>query len=442
MKATISGPVRTWRLGKNERRYVEVNLSFEMASQLFSPFRYNALTGQGEQRDISAKHSRDLQRDIQGGNYTPTSGAVGLRKDHREKAVYEGGNFFLEVDSDNPLPLLDHGHTMDAIASIAKEARAGLEAATTEKEKGPFQATLDEVMALPIGFTIHLGGDTQSDFINLQAGKTVDRSHLFSLKVQKKVLDSPELKLALDIAKLLHRQEKTPFSKNVRFDSRGSNALPVTTLCAKGASDLSTSLVGLARVGLSAEPPVSAKALADCVSLAYRHLEAKAPQLLADGMVLAPIFDGGTRGSATVMVGLAILLAHRMIENGLDSPESLLDEMVECAEATLNVSLRGGFSVQEKRRLMNELARDWYHRDATTKHQGLPISLLNTLSPSAYGVSAPPKPPKAEAAPIEEEQDEALELRRQEIAAMRMNKRKKEGSAPLEDESALLEAPV
>src|SRR5262249_13049792 len=139
---------------------------------------------------------------------------------------------------------------------------------------------------------------------------------MFSLSVQQGVFDDPAVRLALEVAQLLARHKHSPFSRMVRFDSKqvakGSRLkpLPVSTICAQGASDVGTSLVGLARVGLAGAHKASW--LADTVIAATSALDQKAQELLRPDKALTPPLRGGTLGSSTMLIGLAVLLAYRM----------------------------------------------------------------------------------------------------------------------------------
>lgn len=397
MIGTLTGTVKTWNLMGSTRKFGEVTLQYAAANELFMPFRYNALTGKGEQRNIDTPHLRKLKKAMESGDYTPTPGSVSLRKKHRDAIKYETRDdgtetFTLEVDSNDPLPLTDAGHRMEAITAIVKEAKTKLALAKTEKDKAGFQKTIDEATKLPITFTVYLDGDAQRDFVRLQAGRSVDASHLFSLKVQQKVLGEPEYKQAMDIAKHLHQNGNSPFKNCIRFDSRGQSPIPISTLCSKGASDLGTSLLGLARIGRLPTKPFPAETLANCVISAYQELKAKAPEVLAAGKVLTPIGDGGTKGSATMLIGVGICVAQRMAILGLEQPnETILEDLVTVAREMLNEDVSGGFSGPVKRQLMGRFARLFFAADEVAKHDELPVSLLRTLSASAFASTAPPK---------------------------------------------------
>jgi hypothetical protein len=387
MQKTLTGVERTWKLLGHARRFAEVTVTYSEASELFRPVPYNALNGRGEQRASIEPHLRKLKKAMESGEYTPTSGSVGLRQKHREQVTYEGGTFSLTVNSADPLPLTDAGHRLGAIARIVSDLQAKVRAAKDDQEKAEHQAQLEEALSLPITFTIHLDGDTQKDFVNLQSGRVVDRSHLFSLKVQQKAFADPAFQLAIDVARSLHRRNDSPFRNLIRFDSRGDMGMPINTLCAKGASDLATSLVGLAKVGLAATPPMDADALADCVVAACRALRDGDSDLVASGMPLAFVGGCGTRGSATLVVGLGLCLAYR-------GGEASLSDLVKVARETLSDPLNGSFPSSLKRQLMGDFARVFFAGEVGEKHDGLPIALLRTLSASAFAAQPLPKAKK------------------------------------------------
>src|SRR5262249_18700252 len=176
MIQTLVGTVKTWKLFEHTRQFAEVTLPYTEANELFMPVRYNGLTGMGEQRVILPAHLRKLKKAMEAGQYTPTPASAGLRNKHREAVRYEKHSdgtvtFRLEVDSNDPLPLTDGGHRMEAIRRIIKETEEKLALAKDDCEKAKLQAQRDEARNLPVTVTIYLDGEPQRDFINLQAGR-------------------------------------------------------------------------------------------------------------------------------------------------------------------------------------------------------------------------------------------------------------------------------
>lgn len=382
----IDGDVQVWGVGEHSRRFVHGVLPYRLARRAFRPELYDAVKGRGEQRPQIIAHVRSIARDIAAGQFTPTPVAVGTRKAHAKAVQYEFGRAHLEVDPDNPLPLTDGQQRFGAIDTLLEAAK-----------KAGNADLVKQTEELPIPFILHVDGNTQLDFLNLQKGKNVETSHLMSLAVQQGLLkgkDGSAVALAQEIARELHTTPASPFHKYVRFDSKGSKMqIPVTTLCARSASDLGTSLVGLAKVG-EAMGVTDPKTLAGYVVATWKTLQT-APGLIGEGYPLCPPPEG-TKGGATLIVGLAVCLAYRLKNDQRTQPDADdLDRLLEVALSTFMVPLRGAFSAADKRVFLKEFAEDFLGGCLGERHQGLTVELQTILAPSAFGNSALPKTTKS-----------------------------------------------
>lgn len=383
MKHLITGKMNAWTVFGNTRQFATVVVPFEVACDIFKSTIYNGATGRGEQREIHAPHSRKLQREIRNGTYTPTPVAVGTHKSHRDTIVYNGLDFELLVDKSNPLPLIDGHHRFDGIDEILKSLTERLKSAKTDADKELLEAQVEQVYKLPIAVTVYLDGDPQTDFVNLQLGRSVDPSHMLTMKIRRNMGATPEMANAFEIAKALASAESGPFAGQIRFDSRGKMPLPISTLCTKGSSDLSTSLAGLARVCGNIPP----KQLAEYVSQLYTQLRADCPEVLEYGKVMTPIGNGGTKGSSTMLIGVAICVVHDLVAHG----KLRLSDAVDAARATMNRAVAGSFTASNKRDLMGEFAESFFSSYDGEKHDRLPIDLLQLISPTAYSCESLPK---------------------------------------------------
>lgn len=398
MGITLSGEVRTWGF-KNTRDYFTVGLTYGEARAAFKSEQFSALNGRGEQRAVWPAHAAAIKRAMEDDLFTPTPVAVGLRTAHKQKLVYtevDGKKFVsLELEDKGPLPQLDGGHRFESLGQIWRRASEAVKAAGDGPGKAEAEAFLALVERQPIEAMVHLSGNTQDDFLRLQIRRNVDSSHLLSLKVargQAGEKNGPPLKLALQVAKVLHGNAKSCFHKMIRFDSKGLAPLPIASLCPVGSSDLGTSLVGLARLGiaLGKEKP---EWLAYAAIAAEAGLRADAPDLLEDGKVLTPL-PNGNRGTASMLIGLGTLLAYRLHATGSATPEDRdLAALAMSAKETLDRPAGSNLSGPMRRQLLGEFARAFF-ADLSGKvelHEGLPAELLRTLAPSAYCVGALPK---------------------------------------------------
>lgn len=397
-KKQLSGEVHTWELFDQKRQLGVVILPFGEASQYLKPVLFDGARGTGQQREIVQGHVRKLKTAMENGSYTPTPASANLDKAHRKGLVMDNREFILEVSSEQPLLLTDAGHRFEALRCIANELEEKFASAKDGKDKEKQKGWLDQVLRAPVTITLYFDGDAGVDFVNLQQGRPVDAAHMLSLKVQQKLLDDPSFRLSFDIAKVLNKQNGSPFQNTIRFDSRGDASLPISTLCSKGSSDLGTSLVGLAKVGLAGEMK-DAAVLAGAVVAAYKALQTDVG-ILKYGKVLTPISEGGKRGQATMLIGLAVCLAYRLSVLGrTEATEDDLVKLVTAAKQTLDVPVGGNLSGPAKRKLLGEFAKMFLADLTLEKHDGLPVGLLKALSSSTFAVESLPKEKKAAPAP-------------------------------------------
>jgi hypothetical protein len=393
MIGKLTGVFTRWTLFDGKRLYGTVqNLPFYEAREYIMAVRFNGQTGTGQQREIVKGHVRRLKKEMEVGAYTPANVSAACSKKHRQALVLnEDGTFGLAVNSDDPLLLTDGGHRFEALTRIVKELEEKSQKAEG-KEKEQLSRWLEQARNVPVTVTVYIDGDPAQDFVRLQQGRAVDASHMLSLKFQQKLLDGQGIRTAFEVARLLHKDKGSPVGGLVRFDSRGELPLPVSSLCSAGASDIGTSLVGLARIGQTGENAKEPAWLACAVTAAFKALQKDAPDVLASGKVLTPLSDGGTRGSTTMLIGVGAVLAYRMSALGHTAPsEEDLSRLVQSAKSNLDESVSGNFSGPTKRKLLGLFAKDFLADLAGEKHCGLPVGLLRTLSPSTFAVEPLPK---------------------------------------------------
>jgi hypothetical protein len=400
MIGNLTGMFTRWTLFDKERQYGTVqNLPYWQACEFIMAVRFNGQTGKGQQREIVERHVRRLKAEMEKGTYTPVNVSAACSKNHREALVLnEDGTFVLPVNSDDPLLHTDGGHRFDALRQIVKGL--GEKANKAEgKDKEEQLRWLEQARNVPVTVTVYFDGEPAQDFVRLQHGRPVDRAHIFSMEARQNLLDARG-QLSHEIARQLNKQAGSPVLNAVRFDSRGTLSLPVSTICSTGKSNLGTSLVGLAGVGLAFGK--DAEWLASAVTSAFVSLHARAPSLLEYGKVLTPPSNSGTKGASTMLIGLGTMLAYRACALGHETPtEDDLGRLAKSAELCLDESVAGSFSDPTKRKLMGEFAKDYLADLAGDKHCELPVGLLRVLSPSALSVAPLPreKKPKKERPP-------------------------------------------
>lgn len=379
----LKAEVQTWDVsedGSGARRFATLTVPFGTARVVFKPEIYNAQSGKGEQRQAIDNHVRGIERDMKNGEFTPTAVSVGFRDRHRKACTFTKKHFSITVAKGDCLPLTDGHQRFTALGRLA------------EKAEGKHLA---KILATPISVTLHIDGDPQRDFINAQKGKPVDAAHMLSLKIQQKLVgekEYPATKLAFEAAKILGQSPDSPWNKFIRLDTRTHAPISINSLCAKGSSDLSSSLVGLARVGLAAgiKDP---KQLAFMVVSAFNAIKTHAPQLLEVGKLLTPPPEGG-KGSATLLLGVATCLAYYLHTKKAGLPnDGDLERLATAAAVVFDKAVAGNLSGPLKRQLMKDFAAEFFSGFADL-YQGVPLALIQLLSASSFGCSSPPKPAK------------------------------------------------
>lgn len=381
----VTRDVKSFGLGENKRKYIVVTDKFSVVKKFFAADKYNALTGEGEQRELVMPHVKKLLKEIEGGTFTPTAVSVGLKPDQIAKLVWEQDNkkVSLKLLDGEVSPLTDGQHRFKAMHLLSE-----------------MDNYRDDINNCDITALVMLDGSTKKDFLNLQLGRQVDTSHLHSMSIQEKMTkhkDSKAIELAYEATKLLAKNEKSPFYNQIRFDSTGVAGIPVSTLSSKGASDIATSLVGGAKIALRYSK--DAQWLVNCILTAFSYVKAQAPHLFEVGMPLCPP-PNGTKGSATMIIGLGNILAYRLAEEELT--ETIIGKLVQAAKNAFGTKVDGNFSGPMKRSTMGTYASILLNGTVPTEKcwHSLPKDLLELLSCSAFAV------PKIEKVKVEKPKKE------------------------------------
>jgi len=354
------------------RKYIVINEKYGVLKKIVSSEKFNALTGCGEQREVVGSHVKKIISEIENGDFTPTAVSCGLRDEQRGTLTFDGNKVSLRLEDGQTIPLLDGGHRLEALRLLSE----------LDKYK-------ERVDNCDITCLIYLDGNTKKDFLNLQLGRPVDRSHLHSLTIQEKLSkskDSKALFLAYETTKLLNSNEKSPFYNQVRFDSLGAAGLPVSSLNGKGASDIACSLVGGARIALKFNK--DAKWLSDCVVTAFTYVKAQCPELMNPGMPLCPP-PNGTKGAATMLVALGNMLAYRVCLKNSNSPDnSDIEALVLAAKTTFNQAINKNFSGPVKRALIGTFSSKMFAKMLDEKEywNTIPLGLIELMSVSTFAV--------------------------------------------------------
>ncbi len=378
--------------------YALMAVPFGDLRRISKPYEYSEGTGKGEQRCQTESHVRNIHKAMHANEYAPTTISLALYERHSKLIdMKTDGSFSLPIDCskrDAQLPIVDGGHRMAAAERVRDAILAKLKKAD-DAEKEELQYKLDAFDAVPVPVMLYIDGLTSKKlFVALQLGRNVDRTHMIALSLQKG--SDPNLLAARAIAMELNKMDGSPFKGLLRFsDSQQAKKdtavrkIAFNSLCATGASDLSFSLVGLAKVGLSfgLDVPAMTKLVLvvnKALNVDDEYLEDERYQdMTSDDMVLCGLDAGGTIGGATIYLGIATCLAYRLGKQGRSEPERQdVEDLIEAALATVSSRVGGGMDGARKRTLMGKFVRKFLVGEAN-EVQGVPYKLLELIGSSA-----------------------------------------------------------
>lgn len=399
MPKVLAGPFHTWAYNGHSRRFANLCLPWMQAIEFFRRVPFDAATGHGCQRNQIKPHAKNLARIIERGEYTPTDFAVSVpphlqSRIHFETAKDGTPTFRLELQDRDVLPETDGGHRSDALQQLYEECERQSEGAPTQEARDKALHLMQQIEQLPISFKLYLDGEPLQDFGRLQEGRAVDKTLLLSIALATdEFKDDASYSVAKEIATVLNGSRESEFMGRIRFDTTTDKKLTLKTLTADGSGDLSTSLIGLARVGGYFDQSV--KTMAHCVAVCQRRMLDKLKDLTNHGYPLTLPQHGGTLGSATMYIGLGICMAYRMGLHKLQLPSDvMLADLVSAARLAFQDPIEKTFPTALKRKLIGRFAEEFFRDESCEVHCGVPVGLVELLSASSYNLPPLPKQPR------------------------------------------------
>ena len=381
---TFYGIKWTWNLSSPAIDYIIVQTTYGKARKYFRPIQYDAKTGKGVQRRLIEKWVRKLKHDMSKGIYSPDSAKatveqhhydLGLIEDHHRKVTITG-------DLNNPISLTDSQHRFAALERIREEG-------------GKMQTKVDQ---LPITIQVNLNTDPVTDFLNYQKGRPTDKTHVLSMRITKGLVENNKQQIyqdALKIAEILNERDDSPFHNKIQLETGIIAPIPLKSVMAENASDISTSLLAAGRVIQLTKMTV--EELSDHIVNAYDLMVKNSPQLFEDEQLLC-LPPNGTKGAATIIIGVGILTAyaqHHFDYKDFFGDDNCVSDFLDCCEEVFTRNANNNLSGPAKRGVIGEFAKALFKNSSDDVcHEGIPKELLTLTSTSAYNVSVLPKEKK------------------------------------------------
>lgn len=401
-KLSLKGEIHHWKIGDNKGRRFFVNtLPLKEVQGFLGASIFNALRGTGEQRQLRQSHVKELEREMVEDHYTPTVFSANMVATHFDNfKEHQDGTYSLTVFDTDPLHCTDGNHRLNGLLDLLEN----------------YEEYKTTVAELPITLITYIDGDPKEDFINLQAGQAIDKSHLTALRVKTGDFSekmNPIMKLAFKTANLLDKKGGgSHLEQKIQMDSRvakGAALIPLSVLMPEGASQDATTLTGGAKIAQQYEK--DAKWLADIYVKTWKVLEDDCPQAVESGKLLCP-FPAGGKGSSSLIVGLGNIVAFRTGWSDRTEPsEKDMDRLAEIVKHSFNLDVPdGGIAANVKRTFMYEFTKR-YCQDLTIGDHGkiatldgIPKPLVKLWSASTFGISKEKVKEDAEAAKLAEKE--------------------------------------
>ncbi len=399
---TFRGTLQNWTLqdGK-ERKYITAEMNYGKARKTLKADIYNPSSTDGEQRPKQNEQVRVLRNAIMDGSYTPDAFTASVKDGHN--ITYEKSQAIVEVLDTEPLALINGFQRFTAL----EELRAG-------------NVPTRLIDNLPVTCMIMLDPEKRKEnFVNLNKGKPVNKTHLLNLMVDSKLVlrgnvDATLVASAREIAQALQKNGDSHLNNLINLSGYGGASIPLASIASYHKSEQPKSLYGTALICRDFGKDVQWGV--DRLVEAWGLLRDQCADLIEAGNVLCPPPDGKNAGAALV-VGLGNLLAYRL--KLLDQEESTdvdVEMFINAAREALSVG--DDNTVSQMRTLLGNFAAEFLKDLAELSeedalpigfHDGLPIALSKMFSAKAYGREELPKekkakkPRKAVATPKEEE---------------------------------------
>ncbi len=391
----LEGEIHSWHIPgtPHTRRWATLAMTFEEIRNYTKIDYWDSLKQSGNQRPLVKPHVKKLKTAYREGKMVPASISLSLTPEQRDRLRVSGNRFSLELSEEDRVPLTDGQHRTHALNELMAELLAGRDR-LPEVDQENLQTSIEQILSMAFPVTLHIDGDTVTDFLALQEGRAVDKAQMTSMKASRLEPGSKGY-IAMQIATLLDNAKEGPFTGTIRFGGQENAILPVSTLCAASSSDLATSLIGTAAI-MQKYPKVQPKHINEIASWIYRSIQVGKPEIINSGKILTPPVAKGTKGAATMFVGVLNCVLFRFCVQGHFGRKFGPEEETHLLASlkSLDANVDGSFSSALKREYLALFAGEYFkpmeESHNLQMHEGIPLTLLEILPPSTFGISPIP----------------------------------------------------
>lgn len=384
--AKLSGKLRVWSLSNDPnkgKRYFHDYLPYREFRRYTMKEVYNPVDNTGEQREALDRDIAKMKSEIANENYTPQVFNISVT-DLSIANVDDKGNVIIPLYEDNKLAIMDGG-TRHTVLEILRQ-------------DDKYRNVIDQ---LPIDMLIYLDPDQRKqNFMNLNGGKKVNRSHIEAMKAATGRMRATKLEIfqpAMELVKLVNNDESSPLHSKIGYgQTNQTGLLQLTQVCADHKACLNASFYGSIKILNVIEKNINW--YAEHLKSIYGLLQERT-DYIEPGKLLAMPPDGAKGNVANLISLVNTTIYYLYLKKEMNQSYELEDNashIIKCANV-YNNPVNGDISRQRRillsqgygQKLFSEAEED---PDVPCGfHFGLPIPLLIHTSESSFGVEKMPK---------------------------------------------------
>ena len=353
----ITLPYHEYGVHEHKRIWATLNLTFFQANKFARCDVFTAgdqfKKSRGEQRATKDSHVKKLKNAHLLGHFTPAGFTYGVGSKKAVTIDEEKKTVTIRLNKSTPLKTLDGGHRLKALQAIYAEV-----------DDPADRAEIDNMILPGI---IELNGNTQEDFVRLQAGLAMDKTHLFGLRARGGFDLKEKLQeyypMVIDLAHRLNSESRSPITNMIRFDTRSQARVPLTAISKDGAADGAVSLFGTAKICNKHVERIGQNNLVDWMfdifANVWEILKEDCPDAVSDGRLL----DVKSQKVMPIQlyIGVANMVAYRLhLLNEQEITEKTKTALIASVNDTFISDLDSKWNSGRVREAMGEFASRFF----------------------------------------------------------------------------------
>lgn len=384
---SLKGKLLTWTLNQDNpaegEKFFQTVIPYGVFRKYVYADVYNIENDSGEQRVAGERHLGRIRSAIENGNYTPQVFNLSIM-DISKANIDSGGQVDFPLSETNKLPIIDGGTRFRALEKI-------------RSSKESYKEPIDR---LPIPLIVYFQPEKRKrDFINLNNGTKVNKSHLQSLEISSgniKADKLPFFERAKAISLLMNTDKNSPLCDKITYGNKDDTGrIQFSQIITDHAGSLIASLYSTSRL-LDLDNTTNAQYVqlfCDLYELAVERTDATTPGKL---LALPP---SGAKGNVSNWISVINTTYYYLyLKKEIGNSNEVIDNSNHIVSA-LRVydDLVAGDIGRRRRQNLSQVYAQKIFVDILEKdecpagsHFGIPIPLIAMTSASSFNVEILP----------------------------------------------------